>query len=599
MANINRDRSRPHALREYAVIADGERGALVGPQGDVAWMCFPSWESPAALSSLVGGPGCYTVQPVDEWRVWGGYYEPASLIWRSRWVTQAGIVECRESLLRPARRDRAVLLRQIHAVRGRAHVRVRLDLRGDFGRHPMSDLRTQDEVWTARSGAICMRWVGAARAKRKDDGLVLIVDLPEGQSHDLVLELTTGRSSESLSPRDLWGATEADWRACVPACDDTLAPRDAQLAYAVLTGLTSRCGGMAAAATTSLPERMGDDRNYDYRYAWIRDQCYAGQAIAAHGGRPQLLDATVGFVAERLLADGDRFKPAYTVAGDPVPAEEHLDLPGYPGSRLVTGNRVQGQFQLDTLGEALNLFAAAARMDRLPREAAQAARIGVDVIAGHWQRPDAGIWETQNRCWTQSRLACVGGLRATAATVATPPERGSWLALAESILAETTRTSLSPAGHWRRAPDDDRIDASLLIPPVRGALPADDPRTIATLNAVRDRLVEDGFVYRYQIDERPLGDAEGAFMLSGFFLALAEHQQGDIVGAVRRFERVRSGCSTTGLFTEEYDIRQRQLRANLPQAFVHATFLETATRLAADPRYVGGMPTESTGGRVP
>lgn len=328
MATAYAGHSLPHVLREYAVVADGERGALIGPEGDVAWMCFPSWESPAVFSGLVGGRGRYTVQPVDEWRVWGGYYEDRSLIWRSRWVTPAGAVESRESLLRPAHRDRAVLLRQIHAVRGPARVQVRLDLHGDFGKHTMTGLRLEDGIWTARSGSVRMRWAGAAKAEHDDDGLLLIMDLPEGQSHDLVLELTTGRPDGSLSPHDLWAATEADWRACVPACEDTIAPRDAQLAYAVLTGLTSSCGGMAAAATTSLPERMGYDRNYDYRYAWIRDQCYAGQAVAVHGARPRLLDAATGFVAERLLADGARLKPAYTVTGDAVPDEGQRDLPG-------------------------------------------------------------------------------------------------------------------------------------------------------------------------------------------------------------------------------------------------------------------------------
>lgn len=582
MASRDPDVPLPHVLREYAVIADGERGALIGPQGDCAWMCFPSWESPTVFGGLVGGAGHYVLHPADDWRVWGGYYEDRSLIWRSRWITGNGVVECREALARPARRDRAIVLRRIRAVRGPARVQVRLDARSGFGAHTMAHRRAGDGVWTATSGDVHLRWWGAAEAK-EDGDLRLTVDLDEGQTHDLVLELATGEIGETLDAGALWAATEADWRDAVPTCHDTLAPRDAQLAYAVLTGLTSQCGGMTAAATTSLPERMGGNRNYDYRYAWIRDQCYAGQAVAAHGARPRLLDASVGFVAERLLADGDRLKPAYTVDGGPVPGEEDRDLPGYPGSTLVTGNRVRGQFQLDALGEALSLFAAAARLDRLPAEAEEAARIAVRVVAERWRRPDAGIWETRDAYWTQSRLACVAGLRAAASTIASPAETGEWLALAESILAETTRACLSAGGHWRRAADDDRVDASLLLPPVRGALPADDPRTVATLAHIRDRLVQDGFVYRYQVDERALGDAEGAFMLCGFMLALAQHHQGDVTGAARTFERCRSGCSTTGLFTEEYDTRQRQLRANLPQAFVHAILLESATRLATAP----------------
>ena len=347
----------------------------------------------------------------------------------------------------------------------------------------------------------------------------------------------------------------------------------------MLAGLTSSTGGMVAAATTSLPERSEAGRNYDYRYAWIRDQCFAGQAVAAHGARPELMDAAVGFVAERILTDGDRLKPAYTVAGGPVPQQRRLPLPGYPGADVVVGNHVTDQFQLDAYGEALQLFAAAARLDRLPVEAARAARVAVDAIIKHDGKLEAGIWETENRIWTHSRLTCVAGLRNAAAMLAAPPEMGEWLALADSILAETTRSSLSPAGYWRRATDDDRIDASLLIPPIRGALAADDPRTVATLTAVNDRLVDDGFVYRYRIDEAPLGSSEGAFMLCGFFLALAGHQQGLQTEALRCFERTRSGCGTSGLFTEEYDVAQRQLRANIPQAFVHAALLESAARL--------------------
>jgi GH15 family glucan-1,4-alpha-glucosidase len=340
---------------------------------------------------------------------------------------------------------------------------------------------------------------------------------------------------------------------------------------------------MVAATTSSLPERLGGDRNYDYRYAWIRDQCYAGLAVAAHGRRLELLDTAVRYLAERVLEHGPDLRPAYTASGGPVAAERVYDLPGYPGSMLVTGNRVSKQFQLDVFGEVLNLFAAAARADRLTPEAARAARTAVSAIAEQWRRPDAGMWETDDRCWTHSRLTCVAGLRSAAATLASRGEAGEWLALAEKIMAETTGSCVSPSRHWQRAQDDDRVDASLLIPAVRGALHADDPRTVATVEAVRERLTDEGFVYRYRIDDRPLGEAEGAFMLCGFFLALAEHHQGHWARAIQRFERIRSGCGTTGLFTEEYDVGQRQLRANLPQAFVHALFLEAAVRLQNAP----------------
>ncbi|WP_019634797.1 glycoside hydrolase family 15 protein [Actinomadura atramentaria] len=568
----------PYALREYTVLADGERGVLTGPDGDCAFGCVPSWESPAVFAGLLGGGGDYRVAPADPWRVWGGAYEDGTLIFRRRWVTSGGVVECREALARPAAPDRLVLLRRVRAVRGAAAVRVRLDPRAEFGARPLTGLTCADGVWTGRCGDLHLRFTGAAHASA-NGGLEAVVELREGAEHDLVLELGTAPDAAPPDPRALWAATEADWRRAVPDCADTAAPADARLAYAVLTGLTAASGGMAAAATTSLPERTGAGRDYDYRYAWIRDQCYAGEAVAAHGARPDLLDAAVAFVAERVLADGDRLAPAYTVHGDPVPAERRLDLPGYPGSDVVVGNHAAGQFQLDALGEALHLFATAAAAGRLTDDAARAARVAVAAVARRWEEPDAGIWETRPALWTHSRLVCVGGLRAAAAAFAAPDERGTWDGLAAAILDRTRRTGARPGGGWRRAPGDDRADAALLVPLVRDAVPPDDPRTAATVRAVRDGLTDEGFVYRYRVGDRPLGDAEGAFMLCGFLLALAEHRAGDTAAARARFERVRSGCGTTGLFTEEYDVAQRQLRANLPQGFVHAFLLQAAARL--------------------
>jgi GH15 family glucan-1,4-alpha-glucosidase len=136
-----------------------------------------------------------------------------------------------------------------------------------------------------------------------------------------------------------------------------------------------------------------------------------------------------------------------------------------------------------------------------------------------------------------------------------------------------------PSGRWQRAPDDPRLDGALLLPALRGAVPPDDPRTLATLTAYVAELTDDGYAYRFRHDERPLGQAEGAFLLCGFVLALACHQQGDVVAAQRWFERNRAACGPAGLFSEEYDVQQRQLRGNLPQAFVHAVMLECAATL--------------------
>ncbi len=579
----------PHVLRQYALLADGERGALIGPQGDIVWMCAPRWDSEAVFSSLIGGGGAFAVTPQDVRHVWGGYYEAGSLIWRSRWITDGGVIECREALAFPGDSDRVVLLRRIIAVRGDAQVRVVVEPRAGFGRHGPGSLHQDAGVWSGRSGTLQWRLTGAETARPRKSahphGELLVAELivPAGDHRDLVFEVSEQSLPEQLvNPDTAWSATEAAWSRSVPDLESSIAPHDARHAYAVLRGLTSSGGGMVAAATMSLPERAGQGGNYDYRYAWIRDQSYAGMA-AASAGAPELLDAAVGFVSARLLEDGPQLKPAYTLAGGAVPDEQTLDLPGYPGGSDKIGNWVNGQFQLDAFGEALQLLATAGRADRLGADGRRAVHTAVQAIATRHTDPEAGIWELDNRRWTQSRLACVAGLRAVAALPDAGPDLAECATLADTLLADTARSSLHPDGYWQRAPDLPGLDASLLLPPVRGALPAEDPRTQATLRAVRDTLTEDHFVYRFRHDERNLGDAEGAFLLCGFMMALAEHHQGRPLHAIRFFERNRSACGPPGLFSEEFDIGQRQLRGNLPQAFVHALMLETATRLAETP----------------
>ncbi|MGZ4165462.1 MAG: glycoside hydrolase family 15 protein [Solirubrobacteraceae bacterium] len=576
------DIGAPHILREYALIADGERGAVVGPRGDLCWMCFPRWHSDACFATLIGGAGTYAITPLSRF-VWGGYYEQG-LIWRNRWVTDEATVECREALALPATAGRAVLLRRIHVLEGSARIRVALDLRGEFGRQRITRLRRDEEGrWRGRVGETRMTWVGAGDARRVADGrggrpLVMVLELSQGDSHDLVLVLDDEGDGEPPQPDVAWSGTEAAWSERLPELPAPTGRRDARHAYAVLSGLTSATGGMVAAATMALPERARQGRNYDYRYAWVRDQCFAGQAVAAAGPLP-LLDDAVRFVSERLLADGDHMVPAYCVDGGPVPDERPLDLKGYPGGSDIVGNWVNRQFQLDAFGEALALFAAAARLDRLDADGWRAAEAAAGAIERRWREHDAGIWELDPDAWTHSRLVCAAGLRRIAAHQSSELAVG-WLALADAIIADTSRHALHPSGHWQRSPGDARIDASLLLPSIRGGIAADDPRTIATLRTVAEELVQDGFCYRFRPDERPLGEAEGAFVMCGFLMALAYAQQGDEVRAARWFERSRTACGPAGLLSEEFDVSQRQMRGNLPQAFVHALLLQCAVTQA-------------------
>ena len=584
----------PHPQRDYAFLGDGHRGALVGPRGDLVWLCAPTWHDDAVLSSLVGGEGVYAVTPLVPY-VAGGSYEPGTLVWGARWITPGAVVAGRDALVAPGDPHVVRLLRSIRADTEDVPLRIVLDLRAHFGSDRPRGVRRLDGAgrawggaWSGRVGDLWVRWWGADDAVRPRSGpwrgtFVVETTLAAGQSRDLLLEVSDRPfdrdEREPPSAVQLWDTTGQWWADHVPPFEDVVSPRDARHAYAVLRGLTVPGGGMVAAATLGLPERAAGGRNYDYRYVWLRDQAYAGHAAAVAEPHP-LLDDAVAFAVARILEHGPSLAPAYTVDGGPLPRERRLDLLGYPGGSDVVGNHVVDQFQLDTVGELIQLLARAAALDHLDADGRRALRLMCEVARDRWDEPDAGIWELEDAWWTQSRLAVVAGLR-SAAAVSDRHQAGELATLADRILARTSVRCLRPDGAWARRPGLTGTDASMLLAPVRGALAPDDPRSRATLRAVTSELVRDGFVFRFAPDERPLGEAEGAFLLCGFTTALAWWYEGDTPEAYRWFERTAAACGPPGLFAEEYDVGERQLRGNLPQAFVHAALLESAQRLAS------------------
>lgn len=574
----------PHVLRDYALLADGERAAVLSPRGEIAWMCFPGWSDNPVFASLLGGHNRYQVAPAVPF-VWGGQYEWGSLIWRNRWVlVGSGIVECCDALAYPGSPDRAVLVRRLKAIRGTAPVDVHLEIGDDFGGSHAARFRQMDDgVWEARWRDLWLRWQSPDRPEHAGHALKCRLTLSDTPI-DLVLELSTRAIDDDPPDADeVLTSSVVAWREAVPDVE-VLAARDVRHSIAVITGMTTHHGGMVAAATTSLPERANQGRDYDYRYVWLRDQCYAGQAFARASGTDDrllpLLDRSVRFVTERVLADGAGLRPAYRADGGPVPEVRPIDIAGYPGaSDVATGNGAGQQFQLDVLGEILQLLAAAARRDRLESDSWAAAETAADAVAARWLDPDNGIWELTPDEYTHSRLSCVAGLRALAAVMPTGSRTNEILQLADAIVARMSKEGLHPSGRWQRTPADTRVDAALLLPAIRGAVPPDDPRSRKTREAVESDLVIDGYAYRFRASDEPLGRAEGAFLLCGFWCSLAAHHAGDRSTALRFFERTRAACGPAGIFTEEYDVHQRQLRGNFPQSFVHALLIETAVTL--------------------
>ncbi len=581
---MNRLSFPPETLRQYALLADGERGAVIGPRGDVAFLCVPSWHDAAAFSSLIGGSGHYAVTPADDRFVWGGQYEDGSMVWRSRWVTTSTIIECREALAFPADPDRVVLLRRVQPVEGDTEVEVALDLRAGFGTSPMTECTRTGDVWEGRSGDLGFRWSGAPSDVQLSDGVLRgRLRVASGSHHDLVLEIRRGPVRGSVAAG---GAGLADHRAALGGGGAAGGPLPGSRRRAPLAGRDPgtdqrqpRHGGRRddvlararrPATQLRLPLRV-DPRPV------LRRPGRGG------GGRVRSCWTPPSTSCRRgCSSTGRSTAPAYTVHGGRVPDESTLDLPGYPGGSDKVGNWVNDQFQLDAFGEALLLLATAADEDRLSDDHWKAAVTAVEAIERRGDEPDAGIWEVRPRRWAHSRLICVAGLTAMARH-APDAQADRWSALAAGLLASAEGDCRHPDGRWQRAPDDPRVDTALLLPALRGAVPYDAPVSVATWRAVRDDLSQDHYVYRFRHDGRPLQDAEGAFLLSGFHLAMATAQQGDLLTAARVFERNRGALGPPGLFTEEFDVGQRQLRGNLPQAFVHAGFVEASCRLADAP----------------
>ena len=337
---------------------------------------------------------------------------------------------------------------------------------------------------------------------------------------------------------------------------------------------------MVAAATLGLPERAEAGRNYDYRYVWLRDQAYAG-----HGGRRSTRRGPAAWTRRwrsapaRMLEHGDaaRARPTGSTAAT-CRDEDALDLPGYPGGTDVVGNWVRGQFQLDMYGELLQLYATAAGTTICTATTQRGARILVDVVEQRWDEPDAGVWELDDAWWTHSRLACVAGLRAVAAHVATPTPP-DWIPAWPTDPRRDHPPLPGPDGSWRQAPTGRGRRRSAAAAGPRRARRRRPPQHSPPCRPSTRHLVEDGYVYRYAVDDQPLGEAEGAFLMCGFAMCLAQLAAGDTVEAFRWFERQRAACGPPGLLSEEFDVRQRQLRGNLPQGFVHALLLESSIRL--------------------
>ena len=582
-------------IEDYGLIGDLQTAALVGRDGSIDWACFPRFDSGACFAALLGTAehGRWNVAPrTDGWRA-GRRYRPNSLVLETEWETDTGVVRMIDFM--PPRGTAPDIVRIVEGVRGEVEMSSELVIRYDYGTTIPWVRRVDDgRIAVAGPDALCFR----TPVEHRGENMRTIGEFTVHEGERVPFTLTWYPSNER--PPDAINAEHAledtmeYWDEWAGSCAYNGRWRaEVQQSLVVLKSLTyAPTGGMVAAPTTSLPERIGGERNWDYRYCWLRDATLtllafvnAGYLEEARAWRVWLLRAAAGDPADLQIM--------YGVAGERRLTELTLDeLPGYEGSRPVRiGNAATEQFQLDVYGEVLDaLHQARVHELEVSKEAWALQRELLGYLEDAWKEPDEGIWEVRGprRHFTHSKvMAWVAFDRGVQAVerFGRPGPADRWRETRAAIHREVLEHGYDvELNSFTQSYGSKRLDASLLVIPLVGFLPADDPRMIGTVAAIERDLYRDGFVYRYAHDEQGrhvdgLPPGEGAFLPCTFWLADNFALQGRLDEAEALFRRLLDLRSELGLLAEEWDPLTRRQLGNFPQAFTHVALVNTAFNL--------------------
>jgi GH15 family glucan-1,4-alpha-glucosidase len=588
------DQKTKNALIEsYAMIGDCETAALVGIDGSIDWLCWPSFSSDACFARLLGSEenGRWLIAPAGKVKKTSRKYRDHTLILETTFETEEGIATLIDFM--PVRETNSDLVRIVKGVRGSVPIKMELVLRFGYG---------LIVPW-----ATCEQ--GSWKAIAGPDLVVLRTQMPlEGVDLTTVSEFTikagesasfamTYSPSHLLVPRPIdvdeaLGRTQTYWEKWAARC-----PYDGPYRQAVerslitLKALTYHpTGGIVAAVTTSLPEQLGGQRNWDYRYCWLRDATFTLLAFM-NGGYYQEARRWHAWLLRAIAGSAEQAQIMYGIAGQRHLLEWEIPwLDGYEGSKPVrVGNAAAGQLQLDIYGELMDaFFHAFDRLDESRELDFHMLRSLMDRLGQLWEKPDQGIWETRGspQHFTYSKVmawvAFDRAIRVAEKTRATAPIE-QWKKVRSKIHAEVCARAYNPTlGSFVQAYDSDQLDASLLLMPLVGFLPHDDERVRGTIDAIEKNLMPDGLVMRYntvKVDDG-LPPGEGVFLACSFWMVSNLTLMGRVEEANKLFERVLSLANDVGLLSEEYDIGRGRLVGNFPQAFSHISLATAAFDLA-------------------
>ncbi len=595
MSRKPKARRRPKRIEDYALVGNTHSAALISREGAIEWLCLPNFDSPAIFASLLGDDnnGVWRLCAVSPSARITRRYRPGTAILETHIQTKGGAATVIDFMPKPSEAGGVEIVRMVRGDRGSIELETMITFRFDYGQL-LPWVRANPVGLSAIAGPHAVRLVTTVPLTSKDFATRARFRIREGETADfsLIWHPSHLPPPDCRAPEPLLAQTEAFWSGWIGRAKYDGPYKDmVERSLITLKLLTyAPTGGIVAAPTTSLPEQIGGSRNWDYRYCWIRDATLALYALLTSGyrdeaeawrswlmraaaGAPQDLQIMYGLRGERRLWE-------YEVNG----------LAGFENSLPVrVGNQAHEQRQLDIYGELVGGIFAAHRLGANGvDEAWPLLSVVVTFLEGIWHEPDNGIWEVRGprRHFVHSKLmAWVAFDRAIAMAeqldLKAPLDR--WRAARAAVHAEICARGWDEKRKtFVQYYDGEPLDAALLVMPLTGFLPVDDPRVKGTVKAIERELIRDGFVQRYsagpEVDGLPPG--EGAFLACSFWLCDVYKLSGQTKKAKALFERIIDAANDLGLLSEEYDpVHKRQL-GNFPQAFSHMGLINSAHILA-------------------
>jgi GH15 family glucan-1,4-alpha-glucosidase len=582
-------------IEDYALIGDTHTAALVSKDGSIDWLCLPRFDSAACFAKLLGDDsnGYFKIAPKKTFKS-SRRYIPNTMVLETIFETQDGRVKLTDFM--PIREDNARIVRLLEGLDGEVEMEMTLVIRFDYG-HVIPWVTNRNNVLDAVAGPDALSLWTTIETKGKNLTTVAEFKIERGKTIPFVLSYhdSTVNPPRPIDASYACKETVSWWDNWMSQCSYEGDYREAVLrSLLVLKALTYEpTGAIVAAPTTSLPETLGGSRNWDYRYCWLRDATLTLDSLMRAGFHGEAV-AWRDWLVRAAAGDVSKLQIMYGIAGERRLEEYEVPwLKGYENSAPVRiGNAASNQFQLDVYGELMATLHDARTYGYQDPHASWDLQIKLmEFVCNNWNQPDDGIWEVRGprRHFVHSKVM-------------------AWVAVDRAIRAVNDYSYEGPVSHWKEVANSiknqvlkegfnseinsftqyygsNNLDASLLMIPIVGFLPPDDPRVISTVNAIEKELVQDNLVLRYRTDQASEVDGlqgkEGAFLACSYWLADCYAMMGKVDKALEIFERLLKLTNDLGLLSEEYSTDHKRQVGNFPQAFSHISLINTACNIKA------------------